>query len=146
MILFKGSCHIKLIIDSLSLSILFSLNSNSFPLNSNIPDAQRSKNPFSYTEEDRHKKTYTKYVFDVSGNSPKFAYAYLGRCLQVHLFFTFLFLLLIFVSFAKKVNPWCLQLYPFFCFSWSLFSPPTIIRNPYSSLVRFGAKTTIKLP
>ena len=41
MTLFKGSCHIELIIDSLSLSILFSPNSNSFPLNSNIPDAQR---------------------------------------------------------------------------------------------------------
>jgi hypothetical protein len=63
MTLFEGSCHIELIIGSLSLSILFLPNSNSFRLNSNIPDAQRSKNPFLYTNKDRHKKTYKKYVF-----------------------------------------------------------------------------------
>ena len=64
MTLFKGSCHTKLIIGSLSLSILFSHNSNSFPLNSNIPDAQQSKNPFSYTHEDKRKKT-TKSMFSM---------------------------------------------------------------------------------
>ncbi len=81
---FKGSCHIKMIIGSLSLSILFSPNSNSFPLNSNITDAQRSKNPFLYTDKDRCKKTYNKYVFYVSGISPKFAYGHTLR-----LFFMF---------------------------------------------------------
>ena len=40
-------CHIKKIIGSLSLSILFSPNSNSFSLNSNIADTQRSKNPLN---------------------------------------------------------------------------------------------------
>ncbi len=79
MSLFKGSCHIELTLDSLSLSILFSPNSNSFPLNSNIPDLQQSKNPFSYTDKDRCKKTYKKYVFYVSGNSPKFAYLFIGE-------------------------------------------------------------------
>ncbi len=34
-------------------------------LNSNITDTQRSKNPFSHTDEDRRKKTY---VFYVPGN------------------------------------------------------------------------------
>ena len=45
-------------------------------------------------------------------------------------FFAFLFLSLIFVSFAKKVNPWCLQLYPFF-----LHSSLHLLMNPYSSPV-----------
>ncbi len=40
MTLFKGSCHVKLIIDSLSLSILFSPYSNSFPLNSRLGAAK----------------------------------------------------------------------------------------------------------
>jgi len=60
-------CHIKKIHGSLSLSILFLPNSNSFPLNSNIADTQRSKNPFSYIDKDRRKK---RYVFYVSGKSP----------------------------------------------------------------------------
>jgi len=49
------------------LSNLFSPNSNSFLLNSNFADTQRSKNPFSYTDNDRRKK---RYVFYVSGKSP----------------------------------------------------------------------------
>ncbi len=43
MTLFKGSCHVKLIIDSLSLSILFSPYSNSFPLNSRLGAAKSSE-------------------------------------------------------------------------------------------------------
>ena len=61
-------CHIKKKIGSVSLSILFSPNSNSFPLNSNIADTQRSKNPFLYTANDRCKKTYIFYY--VLGKSP----------------------------------------------------------------------------
>ena len=73
MTLFKGSCHIELKVGYLSPSILFLPNSNSFLLNSNILYAQRSKNPFSYTDKDRRKKTYKKYVFYVSRNSPEIA-------------------------------------------------------------------------
>jgi hypothetical protein len=40
MTLFKGSCHVKLIIDSLSPSILFSPYSNPFPLNSRLGAAK----------------------------------------------------------------------------------------------------------
>ena len=69
-------CHIKKIIGSLSLSILFSPNSNSFPLNSNIADTQWSKNPFSYTDKDRRKR---RYVFYVSGKSPNLPISLLVR-------------------------------------------------------------------
>ncbi len=41
--LLRVLCHIKKIIGSLSLSILFSPHSNSFPLNSNIADTNGQK-------------------------------------------------------------------------------------------------------
>ena len=44
------------------------------------------------------------------------------QSLQVHLFFR-PFLSLISVSFVEKINPWCLQVNLFFCFSWLLLSP-----------------------
>jgi len=61
----------------------------------------------------------------------------LAQWLQVHLFFTF-FLSPISVSFAEKVNPWCLQLTLFFCFLG--YSSLHLVSNPYSSPIRFGAK------
>jgi hypothetical protein len=55
-------CHIKKIIGSLSLSILFSPNSNSFPLNSNIADTQWLKIPFcTPTKTDARKGMFSMY-------------------------------------------------------------------------------------
>ena len=50
---------------SFSLDI-FSPNSNSFPLNSNIADTQQSKNPFSYTDKETRKG-----MFSMHHKSPK---------------------------------------------------------------------------
>ena len=76
MTLFKGPLSYQKIIGSPSLSILFLPNSNSFPLNSNIPDTQWSKNPFSYPDKDRRKK---RYIFYVSGKSPNLPISLLVR-------------------------------------------------------------------
>ena len=52
----------------------------------------------------------------------------LGQWLQVHLFFQPFFYCQFLSLLPKRLNPRCLQLNPFFCFSWSR-------RNPYSSQV-----------
>ena len=61
--LLNGLCHIEKIIVSLPLSNLFLPNSNLFPLNSKIAETQWSKNQFSLPMKDRHKNTFTRYVF-----------------------------------------------------------------------------------
>ena len=59
----NGHCHIEKIIVSLSHSNLFLPNSNSFPLNSDIAETQRSKNQFLYTDKRQTQEYIHKVCF-----------------------------------------------------------------------------------
>ena len=79
----------------------------------------------------------------------------LGRWLQVHLFFTFIFLSPIFVYFANKVNPWCNAggySSPFFCTSlpkrcmYVLYQQTIIWVFPVLSTIEKKAEKKVRPP